>query len=203
MRKLIAGLALLGCTAAHADIVYNWQTIDANGSTAAILGQIHLTDQSAGGGSVDFQPTRCTYMPYTCAPGEERGDPNSSIVSFMFRRDDSFPWVYENFHEGFGFSDAQRVSILVLASGGALQSGHITSGGSNAAIEMSGSNGLWTITFLTSELSGPGFGGCWLDTCPGVTGRWVLDAEPIPTPATLPLVLLGLAGAGTALRRRA
>ena len=203
MRKLIASLvALIGCGAAQADIVYNWQTLDSNGATSTILGQIRLTDQAVGGGSVDFQPTRCTYMPWTCAPGEERGDPASPIVSFMFRLDDGFPWVYENIHEGLGFQDAQRVSVSVLASGGLLRSGHIASGGSNAGIEMSGSDGLWTISFLSSELSAPDFRACWLDACPGITGQWVLDSAYVPAPSTLPLVLLGLAGAGAVLSRK-
>jgi hypothetical protein len=202
MRKLIAGLALLGCcTAASADMVYHWETIDANGATSMLLGELRIADTAPGGASIDFRPTTCTYNPATCAPGQERGDPTSPIISFMFRLDDGHAWLNENFREGIGFPDAQRVVIGIADLADVIGSGRISSGGSYAVIEMSGAGGLWTIDQMNSELNLPDMKPCWLDACVGITGRWVLDATAVPTPATLPLVLLGLAGVGATLIR--
>ena len=202
MRKIIAGLALLGsCAAASADIVYHWETIDTKGATSTLLGELRLVDTATGGASIDFQPTTCTYNPATCALGQERGDPTSPVISFMFRLDDGHSWLNESFRDGLGFPDGQRVVIDVADLADVIGSGHISSGGSYAVIDMSGSGGLWTIDHMNSELNFPDMTPCWLDACVGITGRWVLDATAVPTPATLPLVLLGLAGAGAALSR--
>jgi hypothetical protein len=209
MRKLIASLALLGCSAAHADVVYQWQTLDDRGSVSILRGELRVTDAAAasGGAGVYFRPRICTYNRSACAPGELPGDPSSSFISLLLWVQDTGPGLQVNVHEGFGFADGmqQVLDVALSGLGSVIGSGFISSGGSQAVLQMSGDGGVWSIDYMQSDQSREDFRDCWADVCPRLdgptTGQWVL-ASRVPLPSTLPLVLLGLAGAGAAVRRR-
>lgn len=211
MRKLIAGAAMAACcTAASADIWYQWQTLNANGATVPIDGQLRIQSTAWMAGSINytFDPTGCTMNPAGCAPGQTPGDLSSPIVSFSFYVDgEAFNWINENFRDGLGFGDGQLATFQLLGLGADIDAGVIGSGGSVAPIYMTGTGGVWTIEQIYGERNAPfglSTGPCWKDACAGITGQWVQfisDPQELPSPATLPLVLLGLAGASAVARR--
>lgn len=183
--KHFAVAALLVTTIyAHADVVYNWQTVDAKGATSDLYGKLVVTDDAWRAGSLD----------YYFSPGDPWNfDPTSPVLQFSMGSS-SRP-EFNHFYRIGGFPDAQ--SSYVRVTFGDELDGEMGSAGSFAYVDSSSSAGIWTLTRLFSYPYGGINGsnaGCWVDICEGFTGRWVLDQTTVPVsiPGTLALTALGL-----------
>lgn len=184
MKRLVVAAALSAAFGVHADVVYNWQTVDAQGATSNIGGRLVISDQAWRAGSIDyrFQPTPTV-----------RADQASPVIELLFYiNDETYQWVMHYFREGRGFEDSQA-SYVHAAFGDELD-GAMGSGGTFAAMSMISTSGLWTVNWLFTERPPVSALGCWRDVCEGVTGRWVLDQAtvPISVPGTLALAALGI-----------
>lgn len=201
MRGLIFAGALALAGAAQADVVYNWQTIDDNGSTVQIDGQLIVTDDAWRAGAIDYFHLPCSSSP-DCI-----GDPDGPVIGLYFYVDGSkFSWTMHEYREGLGFED-QQPSWVQAEFGPTLSWGYIASGGTHAHMEMSSVGDLWTVFILSTdrfegrEEEGAENPSCWLTACPEITGRWILDQSTVPFQVPLPGTL-ALLGAGALLMRQ-
>ncbi len=196
MRKLLCLLLILFSTSTWAGVVYKWETLDANGYTNLDGTPFHLTgmlviDENAWlRGRASAVGSRRDHWGSTVI--DVPPDMFSEVTGFWFGNIFPMPVL--------GFDVDIRLSLSALATGSIRMHDAFTT------LDMASNGSLWTISLFRTD-GGEQCG--WephYNYCIGVTGLWVLDLSTIPTrvpePATVTLILMGVAFAIIARRYR-
>ncbi len=201
MRLIALFLSMLVSSSAWAGVVYNWQTVSANGYPPTFSGQMVIADAAWNSGVINYSHPRC----YDNCHPEGNANPNSPIETFRFDSfSDAFPNRYAPIDVDYVIGTGSRNNPLVgdfnlfLA---AIASGSLYVDNAESTLIMSSSGGLWSISSFESDAGPP----CRPSlSCAGVTGLWVLDLGTIPVsePSSLALVSQSFALMFSVYRKR-
>ncbi|HET8552495.1 MAG TPA: PEP-CTERM sorting domain-containing protein [Gammaproteobacteria bacterium] len=171
---------------ASAGVIYHWQQLTTSPTISSSSGILEISDQAWLSGHIELTQT-CAYFLGGCSPSLA----DSPILTFEFGINGMTP-----VHGTPAPDDFSKLNADLDITSGGLLSGNLYGEDFTGRVDIGGTPGQWEVgTWVTDE-------GCWMDIehpfCSGATGRWVLDrstipAVPVPEPASLPLLFLGLA----------
>lgn len=201
MRKLVCALSILFSSPVWAGVVYNWQTIDAagyaadwQGTPATFTGTIEIDDDAWRSGSVSHANEPICF---DCGSATDLSDPSNPVLRFAFNGHEASGSrgldIRYRTGEGAIFNLIGEFNLSLAA----LATGSIYADSGETTVIMASSGSVWTINVFASDAGpfcyeGPPYYS--VPSCTGVTGLWVLDLStiPVPAPATLALVALGM-----------